>query len=156
MNESTARAASFLANLRFSMKQEENIPDEWRPRDLESGYAIQEALVGKMVEKRGGSHVGFKVACTNKLAQELLKVPSPFYGFLFSSWVHSSPAHLNSSDFSMRCIEAEFSFAMASDLPSRSTEYSKEEVAAAVGTILPAIEIVDTRYTEWTKVAPLP
>ncbi|MBF0280514.1 MAG: fumarylacetoacetate hydrolase family protein [SAR324 cluster bacterium] len=152
MNESIAGAAEFLAELRFSKKQEENIPEQWRPRDLESGYAIQAALLEKLVANRGGSHVGYKVACTNKLAQELLKVKSPFYGFLYSSWVHPSPAHLNHRDFSMRCIEAEFSFAMARDLPPRGTEYSKDEVASAVAAILPAIEIVDTRYTEWTKV----
>ncbi len=41
---------------------------------------------------------------------------------------------------------------MAKDLPPKSAGYSRAEVVAAIGAIIPSIEIVDSRYQEWTAV----
>jgi 2-keto-4-pentenoate hydratase len=101
----------------------------------------------------GGRAVGYKVACTNKLAQDLLGTDTPFYGRLLSPFVYQSPARIKAQHFSMRLIEAEFSFQLASDLPREGAPYDRESVATAVGSILPSIELVDTRYTVWTEVA---
>jgi len=151
--EKISSAAKFIAQLRFALKQEPDITDDIRPADPLSGYAVQEELVKRLLSKNAGQIAGYKVACTNKLAQELLGVDTPFYGRLLSYLIHRSPAHLNPGDFSMRCIEAEFAFEMAEDLPRENAPYDVDRVAAAVSALLPAIEIVDTRYTDWTKVS---
>jgi 2-oxo-3-hexenedioate decarboxylase/2-keto-4-pentenoate hydratase len=151
--DKVSKAAEFIAQLRFALKQEPDIPDDIRPADPVSGYAVQEELVKRLLSKNTGHIAGYKVACTNKLAQELLGVDTPFYGRLLSYRVYRSPAHLNPGDFSMRCIEAEFAFEMAEDLPRENAPYSVDRVTAAVSAVLPAIEIVDTRYTDWTKVS---
>ena len=52
----------------------------------------------------------------------------------------------------MRVIEPEFAFEMAKDLPPRAEAYTQNEVTAAVGALLPAIEIVESRYQSWTTV----
>jgi len=148
-----SEAAEFIAQLRFAVKQEINIPEGIRPADPLSGYAVQGELVRSLLSKNAGRIAGYKVACTNKLAQELLGVDTPFYGHLLSYLVHRSPAHLNPGDFSMRCIEAEFAFEMAEDLPGENAPHDVDRVAAAVSAVLPAIEIVDTRYTDWTRVS---
>jgi 2-keto-4-pentenoate hydratase len=108
-----------------------------------------------VLKKNGGYVIGYKVACTNKLAQELLGTDTPFYGRLLSPFVYQSPARVNAQDFSMRLIEAEFSFQLAEDLPRESAPYGRECVAGAVAALLPSIELVDTRYTVWTEV-PIP
>ena len=145
MKNSTLDAANFIANLRFSLEQESGIPDDWQPQDTDVAYRIQTTLVEKLIEKDKGRPVGYKIGCTNKIAQDLLGTDGPFYGVLLSSYVYSSPANLNHSDFSIRCIEAEFAFEMGKDLPARGSTYEREEVASAVKNLLPAIEIVDTR-----------
>jgi 2-keto-4-pentenoate hydratase len=151
--ESISKAADFIAQLRFARKQEIDIPQTIRPADPLSGYAVQEELVDRLLSKNAGRIVGYKVACTNKLAQKLLGVDAPFFGRLLSPLVYQSPAHLTAGNFSMRCIEAEFAFALADDLPRTGAPYDVDRVAAAVAAVIPAIEIVDTRYTDWTKVA---
>jgi 2-keto-4-pentenoate hydratase len=54
--------------------------------------------------------------------------------------------------FFMRVIEAEFAFLMARDLAPRPEPFSRGEVADAVEGALPGIEIVDSRFNEWTSV----
>jgi 2-keto-4-pentenoate hydratase len=151
--ENISKAADFLAQLRFGLNQETDIPQDIRPADQLAGYAVQEALVHRLLSKNAGHIAGYKVACTNKLAQALLGVDAPFYGRLLSPFVYQSPAHVDAGNFSMRVIEAEFAFELADDLPRASVPYDADRVAAAVSALIPAIEIVDTRYTEWTKVA---
>jgi len=151
--ENISKAADFIAQLRLTLKQEVDIPQDIRPADPISGYAVQEELVNRLLSLNAGHIAGYKVACTNKLAQELLGVDTPFYGRLLSPFVYQSPKHLNADNFSMRVIEAEFAFELADDLPRASAPYDTDRVAAAVSAVIPALEIVDTRYTDWTKVA---
>ena len=150
-----SKAAEFIAELRFALRQEPRIPEAFRPDDIASGYAVQEAVVNRLLEKNGGHAVGYKVACTNRLAQELLGTETPFYGRLLSPFVYQSPARVSAQDFSMRLVEAEFSFQVAADLPREGAPYDRESVADVVAALLPSIELVDTRYTVWTEV-PLP
>jgi 2-keto-4-pentenoate hydratase len=150
-----SKAAEFIANLRFGLRQEHQIPEAFRPDNPASGYAVQDGVVDRLLKKNGGRAVGYKVACTNKLAQKLLGTDTPFYGRLLSPFVYQSPARVKAQDFSMRLIEAEFSFQLAVDLPRNGAPYDGESVADAVAAILPSIELVDTRYTVWTEV-PLP
>ncbi len=150
-----SKAAEFIADLRFALRQEPQIPETFRPKNIAEGYAVQEKVVERLLEKNGGRAVGYKVACTNKLAQDLLGTDTPFYGRLLSPFVYQSPARTNAGDFSMRVIEAEFSFLLSTDLSREGAPYDRQTVSEAVAAILPSIEIVDTRYTSWTEV-PLP
>jgi 2-keto-4-pentenoate hydratase len=59
---------------------------------------------------------------------------------------------MDPNDFFMRVVEPEFAFEMRDDLPASGRPYDTDTVAAAVGAILPAIEIADSRYAEWTVV----
>ena len=52
----------------------------------------------------------------------------------------------------MRVVEAEFAFEMARDLPPTAAPRSRQEIAAAVKGVLPGIEIVDSRFDEWTTI----
>jgi len=150
-----SKAADFITDLRSTFHQEPQIPETFRPDNHAAGYAVQEGVVDRLLKKNGGRAVGYKVACTNRLAQELLGTDTPFYGRLLSPFVYQSPARVNARDFSMRLIEAEFSFRLAADLPREGAPYHRDAVADAVAAILPSIELVDTRYTVWTEV-PLP
>jgi 2-keto-4-pentenoate hydratase len=96
--------------------------------------------------------VGYKIACTNRQAQEMLHVDEPFSGRLLSRFCFESPAKVDADQFLMRVIEPEFGFRLKSDLPASPVPRTREEVAEAVAGVLPALEIVDSRYTSWTTI----
>ena len=148
-----SKAAQFIADLRFSLRQEPQIPEAFRPERPATGYAVQDAVVDRLLKKTGGRTIGYKVACTNTLAQELLDTDTPFYGRLLSPFVYQSPARVNARDFSMRIIEAEFAFQLSEDLTGAGVPYDRESVADAVAALLPSVELVDSRYTVWTEVS---
>jgi len=51
----------------------------------------------------------------------------------------------------MRVGEPEFAFRMAKDLPPRSQPYTMEQVLGAVGALHPAIEIPDSRFSDFVS-----
>ncbi len=151
----TIEAASLLLQARAEHKRISVLPEACRPKEQTDAYQCQKVLVDQLIKTYGGQTVGYKIGCTNKTAQQLVNVDGPFYGQLLSPWVHRSPATVKAGDFFMRVIEPEFAFQMAYDLPSRDKEYTKEEVSRAVDSLLPAIEIVDSRFDDWTTVGGL-
>jgi 2-keto-4-pentenoate hydratase len=131
------------------------LPEPVRPRTTAEAYACQESLVRKLIEHYGGHGIGYKIACTNVTAQRQLNVDGPFYGRMMSAFRFDSPARIQAGQFFMRVVEAEFAFLMARELPPRSTPYSAEEAAEAVEGVLPGIEIVDSRFDDWTTIGAL-
>lgn len=66
-----------------------------------------------------------------------------------------SPAAVNTAGFLMLGIEAELAFRFGADLPPRAQDYSEGEVTAAVQAACVAIELCDTRLTDWADAPPL-
>jgi 2-keto-4-pentenoate hydratase len=60
-----------------------------------------------------------------------------------------TPATVSASAMNMVGVEAEVAFRISRDLPPRTKPYSDREVAAAVGEVLVAIELCDTRLGNW-------
>lgn len=146
-----AQAADLLAQTWAEQKQLEELPASCRPADVKQAYACQAQLVEQLTTHYG-EPVGYKIGCTNEWAQQLLSIDTPFYGRLLQRRVYQSPARLDASDYFMRIIEPEFAFKMARDLPADEAPYDESDIIAAIDTILPAIEVVDSRYQDWMAV----
>jgi 2-keto-4-pentenoate hydratase len=142
-------AAKILAEARTGHRRIAGLPAEYVPRTVDEAYDCQAVVATTWLERYGGEVAGYKVACTNPIAQQQLGVDGPFFGRLLSPFVMSSPARVKADQFFMRVVEAEFAFRMASDLPPMATPRTRDEVAEAVECVLPAIEIVDSRYDDW-------
>ena len=145
-------AAHLLAHARRAMQRMPALPEHVRPMTIDEGYRIQRELVPHLCAHFGGDVIGYKIACTNEIARRLLHADHPFYGHLLAGTTHSSGARLDPSQFFMRVMEAEFAFQMARDLPPTSAPRSREEVEDAIAGVLPGIEIVDSRFDDWTTV----
>jgi 2-keto-4-pentenoate hydratase len=145
-------AAQLLLDARIKRQRLVDLPEDLRPADQRQAYHCQERVIDRVIGHYGGETVGYKIACTNALAQELLKSPEPFYGRLLSSFFATSPACFRADDFFMRVIEAEFGFQFAHDLPPAAPPLSREQIADVLSGVLPSIEIVDSRYVTWTNV----
>jgi 2-keto-4-pentenoate hydratase len=111
------------------------------PQTPADAYAVQAALA----ELSGGPVPGWKVGNLTAAQQEKSNISSVTTGALLAPWFGTSPVRWRLADFLVPKLECEFAFSLASDLPKRSTPYSRDEVAAAVAALHPAIEIFDTR-----------
>ena len=146
------QAAQFFAENRRTGRVADNLPPELRPAELSAAYAIQHALVEDLLQEHGGQTAGYKIACTNDAAKQLLNIDAPVFGRLLSSFVFRSPAMLKSDDFHVRCIESEYAFEIGADVPPAETPYTRETIADFVSAVIPSIEVVNHHFTDWSKV----
>jgi 2-keto-4-pentenoate hydratase len=66
-----------------------------------------------------------------------------------------SPASVAGATMRMIGVEAEVAFRLVKDLPPRTRPYSERSIAAAVGEVLVAIELCDTRLADWKETSGL-
>jgi len=149
-------AAHLLAQARIKHQRLSELPEAVRPKTPGEAYSVQDGVIDELLAHYGGSLIGYKIACTNVTAQQQLHVDAPFFGRLLSAFFHEGtggkPASVDAGQFFMRVVEAEFAFEMARDLPPSATPRSREEIADAVKGVIPGIEIVDSRFNEWTTI----
>ena len=144
--------AGLLLGARLHRERLRELPSDARPSTVDEGYAAQDGVVDSLLTQFGGSVIGYKIACTNAIAQQFLKTPEPFYGRLLSASTFDSHATLPASNFFMRVIESEFAFQFARDLPPAGPRLDREEIAQSLAGVLPGIELVDSRFEVWTSV----
>ncbi len=148
-------AAALLAQARTGHVRLAELPAGVRPKTEDDAYRCQQAVVADLLAHYGGETIGYKIACTNPIAQRQLGVSGPFFGRLLSAFCYDTPARLDPARFFMRVIEAEFAFRLSTDLPPASAPRSLDEIAAAVEGVLPGIEIVDSRFHDWERIGVL-
>jgi 2-oxo-3-hexenedioate decarboxylase/2-keto-4-pentenoate hydratase len=144
------QAALLLMRARLDRQRIAALPDHCRPSDEAQAYLIQDRYVDRMLAHYGGGIIGYKAGCTNVTAQRQLGLTSPFAGPLLSAFVLNSPAAISAEDGFMRMIEAEIGFRLGRDLPPAGAPYEAATVAPALATAFGAIEVVDSRYDDWT------
>jgi 2-keto-4-pentenoate hydratase len=152
MSQAIEAGAARLADARIKLARLTELPETERPATPRDAYRMQEGVVARFLAHYGGHAIGYKIACTNKLAQDLLHTDSPFHGKMLSCSTRDSPGRLRAGDYFMRVMEAEFGFLMARDVPPRARPYERDEVADAVAGVLPGLEVVDSRFTDWTTI----
>jgi 2-keto-4-pentenoate hydratase len=145
-------ADRLLTEARIRRRRLPELPEAVRPATIEDAYGCQNGVVDHLLAHYGGSVIGYKIACTNEIAQRQLHVDAPFFGRMLSATTFDSGARIEADQFFMRVMEAEFAFLMGEDLPPRDSPRSVDEVGAAVAGVLPGIEIVDSRFDSWTTV----
>ncbi len=140
-------AARFLWAAWQERRLVEALPENLRPRDVEEGYAIQDALA-----ELAGPSIGWKIAATSKDGQKHIGVDEPLGARLFQRFAHGDGAALPAGSLHMRVAEAEFAYRMGRGLPPRGRPYTMDEVMAAVDTLHLAIEVPDSRYRDYANV----
>jgi len=124
------------------------LPKGLRPMDRAAGYRI-----GACVAAHAGEHVvGWKIAATSKAGQAHINVDGPLGGRLLSGRILKPDSAVTLGDNIMKVAEVEFAFRFAHALPSRSSDYSFDEVMDAVQSLHSSIEIPDSRYNDFTAV----
>ena len=126
----------------------DQLPPDCRPVDRAAGYSAQREIV----RFSGQDVVGWKIAATSVAGQKHIGVDGPLAGPLLANRVLADGATVPLDGNIMMVAEAEFAFKFARALPKRANPYTEGEVLAAVESMHPAIEVPDSRYTDFVKV----
>ena len=147
------KAAKILFQSRIQLNNIKKLPDDCTPINKEEAYLIQNELTKKyLLHNKNNFIIGKKIGCTNKAAQEQINITEPFYGNIFSTYYSQTNCKLDRNIFFKPFIEPEFSFRMKEELDITNAPYSFDEIYKSIDSILPSIEIVDSRYQDWTNV----
>lgn len=146
------QSAQLLFRNRQTHSVVDNIPEALYPESIDEAYLVQARLVSLLLNQNNSTSCGYKLACTNSRVMKLLGVNGPLSGRMLSHSTHKSGASLNTEEFFRRIVELEFAFIMEKDVPTTPEPYTASSITSYIESFIPAIEIVDHHYTDFTKV----
>ena len=111
---------------------------------LDDGYAVQRMLMAQ-ASGRGAGLRGFKIGVTSTAAMGRAGVDEPLYGFLERDDAVDDAGTIDSATLVAPRIEMELAFVTSVDLHDEQCD--AERALAATAYVLPALEIIDSRYT---------
>ncbi len=144
--------ARLLAALRRDAHQQSGLEARLVPADRETAYRI-----ARMVEEELGLAVaGWKIAAAKEEMQKALRTDAPIYGRVFAPYVRPSPTSVEHARQCSPIPEVEYMARLGIDLPSRAKAYTVAEVAEAVASLHPGIELAECRFVHDAAFPPLP
>ncbi len=117
-----------------------------RAGDAVGAYGVQQ-INTTFWQGRGRNIVGRKIGLTAAAVQAQLGVDQPDYGVLFDDMRISNRGDLDPARLLQAKVEAEIAFVLAHDLDN--DQVTEDDVAAATGHVVAALEIVDSRIADW-------
>ncbi|MBA1148770.1 2-oxo-3-hexenedioate decarboxylase [Ectothiorhodospiraceae bacterium WFHF3C12] len=119
------------------------ITDDYPDLDFEDAYAIQWAT-RRRKEARGNRIIGLKMGLTSRAKMKQMDVEEPIYGFLADYFQEAEGAEVDTSKLIHPKVEAEIAF--VTKAPLRGPGCHVGQVLAATDFLIPAVEIIDSRY----------
>jgi 2-keto-4-pentenoate hydratase len=116
------------------------------PTDAAGAYAVQ-ALNTRLWVSEGRRVVGRKIGLTAKAVQAQLGVDQPDFGVLFADMAIPDGGVLKASQVLQPKAEAEVALVLARDLAMANP--TADDIGQATDHAVAAIEIVDSRITDW-------
>lgn len=119
------------------------ITDDHPDLDFEDAYAIQWAT-RRRKESRGTRIIGMKMGLTSRAKMKQMNVEEPIYGFLADYFQEPEGGEVDTSKLIHPKVEAEIAF--VTKAPLRGPGCHVGQVLAATDFLIPAVEIIDSRY----------
>ncbi|MGW2547065.1 2-keto-4-pentenoate hydratase [Kitasatospora sp. NPDC001574] len=114
--------------------------------DLADAHRIQWAGVQRRLVD-GARVIGHKVGLTSAAMRRQMGIDEPDFGVLLDGMAVPSGGEVALDRLVCPRIEAEFAFRLGQDLAGEAV--GVREARAAVGQVLLALEVIDTRYQDW-------
>jgi 2-keto-4-pentenoate hydratase len=112
------------------------------PASVAEAHAIQDQVAAVLGETIGA----FKANAPPDIA--------PTRGLIYARMIRRSPARISPAETPYLGVEGEIAFRFMRDLPAQAKPYARDEIAAAVA-VLPAIEVVSSRFHDPYSRSPL-
>jgi 2-keto-4-pentenoate hydratase len=113
------------------------------PRDLDTAEAMQRAFA-EALDFGCGAH---KLGATVEAIRLRLGLPRTFCGTVATARALPSPATIPAPVARFRIVESEPAFRFARGIPA-GNNVTADDVAAAIGAVMPAIELPESRFAE--------
>jgi len=142
-NKTIARLAEHLENAELEARPVTKITDEHPQMDFEDAYAIQ-AEIKRRKQSRGHKVVGLKMGLTSWAKMKQMGVETPIYAFLADYFNCPDGSEIDTKPLIHPKVEAEIAF--VTKAPLRGPGCHIGAVLAATDFVLPALEVIDSRY----------
>lgn len=120
------------------------LTDDYPAMTLDDGYAVQQALRQRWLAE-GQRQTGWKAGLTSKAKMQQMGVDVPSIGFLLASMARPDGSVVRTDDMVHPRVECEVAFVTRKKLAG--PDCTREEILAATDFVVPAIEIIDSRYS---------
>ena len=114
--------------------------------DVVDAYEIQLINIRQRVAE-GARILGHKVGLSSLAIQQMMGVDEPDYGHLLDEMQLFQETPVKASRYLYPRVEVEVAFLLNADLPGASC--TEDDVLAATEALIPSIELIDTRITDW-------
>ena len=146
IQQSREEIAETLLGAYASREPLEPLTKTYQGLTVEDAYEIQLLQVGRWLAT-GAEVKGHKVGLTSAAMQRQLGVTQPDYGHLLGTmfWLEHEPVPV--SRFLQPRVEPEMALVLAK--PLEGPGVTAAEAIGAVGFVLPALELIDSRIRDW-------
>ncbi len=151
LNPRLKRAAWFLVDAHADREPFGPFPDDATPRTVDEAYAVQEQFV-ELKSRACGAVAGYKIALTTPAMRAMVGLNDSIGGVLHEKQVVRAPASVRAADYGRLIVEFEVAARLGSDL-AVSSGHTRESVASAVDSVMPAFELADDRNADYTTLA---
>ncbi|OBJ24064.1 2-keto-4-pentenoate hydratase [Mycobacterium colombiense] len=114
--------------------------------DVVDAYEIQLINIRQRVAE-GARVLGHKVGLSSKAIQQMMGVDEPDYGHLLDEMQLFEDTPVKANRYLYPRVEVEVGFVLNADLPGAGC--TEDDVLAATEALVPSIELIDTRITDW-------
>jgi 2-keto-4-pentenoate hydratase len=113
---------------------------------ISEAYAVQLAAIEQKITQ-GARVVGKKIGLTSKVMQQMFAVDQPDYGHLLDTMTVANGGEAPMMRLLQPRVEGEIAFLLKQEL--RGPGVTEAQVLAATESVMPAIEIIDSRIRDW-------
>lgn len=141
-----ALLAERLENCELEARDTTKITDDHPDMDWEDAYAVQDAIRARKLA-RGARIVGLKAGLTSRAKMKQMGVEDPVFGFLVDAFAVADGGDIDTKKLIHPKVEPEIAF--VTKAPLRGPGCHIAAVLAATDFVVPAIEIIDSRYRDF-------
>ncbi|MCV2219762.1 2-oxo-3-hexenedioate decarboxylase [Thauera sp. Sel9] len=144
--ETIDRLADHLETCELEAKDTPKITDDHPDMDWDDAYAIQDEIKRRKIA-RGNRVIGLKAGLTSHAKMKQMGVETPVFGFLVDYFSVPEGSEIDTSKLIHPKVEPEIAF--VTKAPLRGPGCHIGAVLAATDFVIPAIEVIDSRYRDF-------
>lgn len=141
-----AKLAEHLENAELQIHDVTKITDDYPDMDWDDAYAIQDEIKRRKLA-RGNKIAGLKAGLTSRAKMKQMGVETPVFGFIADYMSVPDGGEVKFDELIHPKVEAEI--CVVTKAPLRGPGCHIGNVMAAIDFVLPAVEVIDSRYRDF-------
>lgn len=144
--------ASYLVLGEVEKREVKKVTAQLKPDlTVEEGYLVQQEIVSMKLNE-GRKIIGPKMGLTSQAKMEQMNVKDPIYGYVFDYMLIDNGGKISLKELIHPKVEAEIAFIIGEDIEGPGI--TGAQVLAKTKSVLPALEIIDSRYESFDFTLP--